>query len=383
MRASTGGEPGTSAGALRVEPAGEEEWTRAVRAMPGHSFRQTWAYGVALARRRGASSEHVLLRDGDRVVGAADVRVKRLPVLGGGLAYVSGGPLVLPPPEDETFAADLGRAIRALAAAYTAQRGFVLRIAPPLGAVVRRSRVEEEFARAGFRTAPGPGHYRTIRLDITRPVDEIRAGLTRHWRRGLSTALRHDLTISVHEDPGAIARFGELFGEFITRKGFQVDLEPAFYEEVQRGLAGEERFVTQFAEKDGQVLAGSVASFLGDTCVYLLGARSDAEQRTKASYLLHWNLILMARERGLRWYDLGGTDPVGNPGVHRFKEGTGGEDVTVPGPYEAIPRGWRGAAARGALAIYRSVRTRRTRSTEPVAVADDAADEGQSEKSEA
>ena len=70
------------------------EWEAAVHDFRDHSYRQCWAYGAALAARRGAVSEHVAIERGDELVGLADVRVKKLPVVGGGLAYVSGGPLV-------------------------------------------------------------------------------------------------------------------------------------------------------------------------------------------------------------------------------------------------------------------------------------------------
>jgi hypothetical protein len=95
---------------------------------------------------------------------------------------------------------------------------------------------------------------------------------------------------------------------------------------------------------------------LGDTCVYLLGATSEAGLETRAAYLLQWNTILLAKERGIRWYDLGGVDPEGNPGVYHFKRGVGGDEVIPPGPYERSPGGWRQAAVRGAEALYRLAR---------------------------
>ena len=80
---------------------------------------------------RGAASEHVLVAQGDRIVGAADVRVKRVPVIGGGLAYVSGGPLLSLRPEDGKFASVLERTILALKDEYAVRRGCVLEVDPP------------------------------------------------------------------------------------------------------------------------------------------------------------------------------------------------------------------------------------------------------------
>ena len=70
------------------------EWESCAAQFRDHSYRQTWAYGAQLAAKRGAESEHVAVRCGGETIALADVRIKRLPVIGGGLAYISGGPLV-------------------------------------------------------------------------------------------------------------------------------------------------------------------------------------------------------------------------------------------------------------------------------------------------
>jgi lipid II:glycine glycyltransferase (peptidoglycan interpeptide bridge formation enzyme) len=103
-------------------------------------------------------------------------------------------------------------------------------------------------------------------------------------------------------------------------------------------------------------VAGHVASFLGDTCVYLLGATSEEGLRTKAAYLLQWRVIQAAHEKGFKWYDLGGIDPEANPGVHHFKRGLGAQEITAPGPLEYPAAGWRRAAVHGSEQVYRRLR---------------------------
>jgi hypothetical protein len=46
-------------------------------------------------------------------------------------------------------------------------------------------------------------------------------------------------------------------------------------------------------------------------------------------------LIGWLKERGVRWYDLGGIDPEGNPGVYHFKKGFSGMDVSQISPLVA------------------------------------------------
>ena len=102
---------------------------RPLRRFRDHSYRQCWAYGAALAARRGAVSEHVAIECGDELVGLADVRVKKLPLVGGGLAYVSGGPLVGRRPCER-----LERCLEALMRHYVDRRGLTLRRLSPRSA---------------------------------------------------------------------------------------------------------------------------------------------------------------------------------------------------------------------------------------------------------
>ena len=131
--------------------------------------------------------------------------------------------------------------------------------------------------------------------------------------------------------------FCNLYKALINRKDFDVDLTPDFYRQVQGSLSEHERFVVSIVYENDRPVAGHVASILGDMCVYLLGATNEAGLQCRAAYLAQWHVIQMARERGCRYYDLGGIDPDNNPGVYHFKKGMGGVDTTVPGPFEYYP----------------------------------------------
>jgi lipid II:glycine glycyltransferase (peptidoglycan interpeptide bridge formation enzyme) len=80
-------------------------------------------------------------------------------------------------------------------------------------------------------------------------------------------------------------------------------------------------------EKDGQTLNAIVVSALGDSGIYLLGATSEEGLKPRGAYLLQWRALQWLKERGCRWYDLGGINPETNPGVFHFKSGLGGKDV--------------------------------------------------------
>src|SRR5678815_607328 len=76
-----------------VEHIDQSGWDALAPRFHDYNVRQMWEYGVAIAQRQRATSEHVAIRNGNRLVALACVRIKTMPLIGGGIAYVSGGPL--------------------------------------------------------------------------------------------------------------------------------------------------------------------------------------------------------------------------------------------------------------------------------------------------
>ena len=342
-----------------LETVGRDEWVRCCESFADHNYRHCWDYGQVVARRHRASSEHRVLRAGGRVVALAEVRVKSMPLVGGGIAYVSGGPLFRAGHADEMEG--LKSAIDALRQEYVQRRGLVLRIAPRLNAPELNDEVSRILLDAGMIRARTGQSYRTFLLPLNRPAQAIRAGFAQKWRNCLNKAERGELDVTVSADAEALRRFVELFREFVLRKSLHIELDADFYTDVQARLPASEALTVVLAEHEGKLVAGHVSSAVGDTCVYLLGATDEMGLRLNAAYVLQWVAISMALERGCRWYDLGGIDPDGNPGVYHFKKGLGGIDVTAPGPFEAAPAGLRSRVALRAEGVYRSISSRQQR----------------------
>jgi lipid II:glycine glycyltransferase (peptidoglycan interpeptide bridge formation enzyme) len=156
-------------------------------------------------------------------------------------------------------------------------------------------------------------------------------------------------------------KFNGLYKQLRSRKDFDVDQDDGFFMSVQKTLDGSEKLYISIAEVDGVPIAGQVSSMLGDTCVYLLGASSEQALKTKAAYLLQWHTIKVAKEKGCRWYDLGGIDPENNPGVFHFKQGMGGEEMISPGPFEYYSNAFKRLLISGCEKLYRVVRCFRAR----------------------
>lgn len=336
-------EPATS---LRVRPVGRDEWRRLAEGFRDHGYQQVWEYGHLAAARVGAASEHVAIVEGEEVRALADVRVRRVPLLGG-IAYVSAGPLTRRAVSSDP--ARLAAAAAALREEYVGRRGLVLRLLAPVGPAAWNEAAAAAILSAGFRPTSAGRRYRTILLDVARSEDAIRAGLHAKWRNHLRRAEKAGLTVTASTHAEAFERFLAMFETFVARKGFD-DIGPVdVHRAVQRDAPEADRFVVFAAERDGRAIAAHVASFRGDTGVYVLGATLPEALECDAAYLLAWRAILAARAAGCAWYDLGGIDPDENPGVHHFKERIGGADVSAAGPFEASS----GLRARAVLAAER------------------------------
>ncbi|MDD3711470.1 MAG: peptidoglycan bridge formation glycyltransferase FemA/FemB family protein [Patescibacteria group bacterium] len=86
----------------------------------------------------------------------------------------------------------------------------------------------------------------------------------------------------------------------------------------------------------GKVLAMGIFSFFGSTVSYLHGASSNEMRNLMAPYLLQWELIKIAKNRGFKYYDFYGVDEKKWPGVSRFKNGFSGEKFSFPGTFDYI-----------------------------------------------
>ncbi len=307
-----------------VESVDPAVWSDIARRFHDYSYRQSVAFAGALAERRGARSEFVAVMSAGDALGVANVRVKVLPFVGGGIAYISGGPMVRVEGESEReHGQRLLRCIRALRTEYTRERGLVLRILPAAGSE-SWNRIQGEVLRAeGFAAAPRPAGYRTMLVDVTRPRDAIRSDFRQKWRNCLNAAEGKALTVRCGTERELFDSFEILYRDLLLRKGFAVDLDAGFYASIHEGLDDRDKFRVSLAYEEDEVVAGHIASLLGDTCVYLLGAANERGLKSRASYLLQWEAICEAQRRGMRYYDLGGIDPVGNPGVYHFKRGLG------------------------------------------------------------
>jgi lipid II:glycine glycyltransferase (peptidoglycan interpeptide bridge formation enzyme) len=224
---------------------------------------------------------------------------------------------------------------------FTKKHRLVMTVIPnvfmedPHGAVAERILLDLGFALD--QTLPS---YRTLRVDLTPPLDVIRKRLDGKWRNQLNAAERNRLIVKEGTDDTLYQSFVALYDEMMARKQFDTTVDVRQFARIQQTLTLQEKMRIGLSMDSDVPQAGVVATGVGETGIYLLGATGDNGMKTKASYVLQWRMISHLREAGCRFYDLGGINPEANPGVYHFKAGMGGVECRQLGRYELAPSAW-------------------------------------------
>lgn len=319
---------------------------------------QTCVYADVHAEEVGAVNERAVVRHGEEVIGLAQVRVKRLPMVRAGVAYVYRGPLWR---REDATPDDLRQVLDALRKHYGDGQGLEVRVAPGLFPEDEADAYRAAFTSAGFAPRTQDPIDRTIVVDLTPDLGMLRKGFAQKWRNGLNQSERRGVTVKTRTDDEAMSVFCSLYDDMWAAKRFDTGVSVASYARMQTHWPDDEKLAISLAFHEGQPVAGHVSSCLGDTCVYLLGASNDEGRSCKASYLLQWRTIEHARAAGVLSYDLGGIDPEGNPGVYHFKSGMGGCECDFPGTFAAPAKGSGRLLVPLAEKAYRMLHARRSR----------------------
>jgi hypothetical protein len=296
-----------------------------------------------------------LKRDG-QVLGMAQLRIVRPTPLKFGMAYLRWGPLWERrglPLDSEVPA----RMVRAIEDEYVGKRKLLLRVLPNAFAGSPRAEViQSAFSAFSREPLTAENTYRTFVVDLSPSLDELRKSLDPKWRNKLSGAEKNNLTVVAGNGREQYQRFCQLYYQMRKRKTFETTVDVEEFQRIQDDLAETHRMQILICEDKGIPVAGVVVSAMGDSAIYLLGATSDAGLNTKGAYLLQWTIIQWLKENGIRWYDLGGIDPEGNPGVFSFKKGFSGLDVCQINPLVASGSSASSAMVKAGLAMQRTLR---------------------------
>jgi lipid II:glycine glycyltransferase (peptidoglycan interpeptide bridge formation enzyme) len=180
---------------------------------------------------------------------------------------------------------------------------------------------------------------RTLLIDLTRQLRDLREGLRPQWRRNLKLAERNGFEVIEGGDDELFEMFSKMYEEMVSRKRFVEPDDFYDFKVIQQRLPKEFKTKIMLCRSGNNLCAGLVCSAIGKTAIYLFGATSNIGIKSRgASHLLHWKLIEWLKKNDVAVYDLHGVNPVSNPGTYRFKNelcGTNGRDVYFLGRFDS------------------------------------------------
>lgn len=189
-----------------------------------------------------------------------------------------------------------------------------------------------------LKTAPEENFpLATIRIDLKKSEEEILKEMKSKGRYNIRVAEKHGVQV-VQEK--SVDDFFTLLQKTTARDGF-AGHPKSYYEKMLESLG--ENCTLFVARQDSKPLAAIIVTFGGDTATYYFGASDHEFRHLMAPYLLQFEALKIAKERGCRFYDFLGVAPENSEkhhlaGVSNFKRKFGGEYTEYPRPRELVVR---------------------------------------------
>lgn len=313
----------------------QRSWDAALAAEGGHLL-QSWRWG-ALKEQFGWRVQRFAVA-GERGVALAQVLFRHR--MGVSIGYIPRGPVV---PEDDSAATE--RLWREIDTAAWRRRALTIIVEPnsqiPLSTVNRR----------GFLTGPRPIQpARSVKVDLA-DDQSLLAQMHQKTRYNVRLAQRRGVTTAVADvNDESLAQFYGLLEDTSNRNEFEIHTAE-YYREFFRQFGDSAALI--FAAIEGKPVAGVVAVSFGDEAIYMYGASSTRDRAHGAGFLVQYEAMRWARDRGCKQYDLWGI-PAEEPsstrvddgdriagtsgsdwrGLYEFKTRFGGTIVRYPPPVE-------------------------------------------------
>ena len=340
--------------AMRIYSSAEQgffspqEWDEFIRRSPSAHLLQSWTWGEFKAHF-GWQPVRIAAVEGKRVLAAAQVLFRPLPLSRLTTAYIPKGPLAdhATPLTSNSIAL-----LSALHDICRRKRAIFLKMEPDWedGAEVRNWLESRGFIPSEQTVQP----RRTVVMDLRPDEETILAQMKPKTRYNIRLAQRKGVSVHLGRAEG-LPLFYELLQATDQRAGFGIHTQ-AYYTQAWQLFAAQDAVALFLAQYQDKTLAALMAFAWGKKAWYMYGASSDEERQRMPNHLLQWEAMLWAKARGCETYDLWGIPDVdeseigpditaaeergvlstGLGGLYRFKRGFGGREVRYVGAYDYV-----------------------------------------------
>jgi peptidoglycan pentaglycine glycine transferase (the first glycine) len=288
----------------------KEQWDEYILENEGHPL-QLWAWGQVKAGH-GWKPERIFAHEDDKIVGAAQILVRRLPVPLRAFAYIPRGPIVEATSQEE-FLQKLATLVKRDHHAVT------LSIEP--------DSFEFNKPQGFIRSTNKVLSAETILLDTTRSESDLLADMAKKTRQYIrkSGAVVKVKQVKKREDIEACL---SIYRQTAARAGFNLH-DDQYYFDVFLQM---QDYSPIFVAYENDIPVSFLWLAISETTAYeLYGGMTERGQELRANYALKWHAIKKVKEWGLARYDFGGLVA---GGVSIFKQGWSSEVTTYAGSYD-------------------------------------------------
>ena len=361
-------------------------WDKIISQLPNPHFLQSSEWAQVKANY-GWQPMPFLWYEGDEVVAAAMILKRALPIRGFAarlsVLYAPKGPLM--DWENESLRE---RVLGDLQDFAKKQGAIFLKIDPDvvLGTGIPASedeqvhpvgeKLQSALPNRGWRYSDDQIQFRnTVLVDVAAPEEEIMARMKQKTRYNIRLAAKKGVSVRVGTSADW-AMLYKMYAETSVRDGFAIR-DKNYYKTVwqtfnQPATLNLPTCEPLIAEVDGEPVAAIFVFYFAKRAYYVYGMSTTNHRNKMPTYLLQWEAMKRAKERGCTVYDLWGAPEVFDEsdsmwGVFRFKQGLGGEVVRTLGAWDYAPnRLWYGLYTNVIPRILDVMRSRGKRKTKKV-----------------
>lgn len=296
-------------------------WEEFVLSYPGANFLQSFNWGE-FHKNLGKSIHRIGFYKDNELIGimlCIVEKAKRATYL-----TVAGGPLINWEDLDQVklFKNTIERIARNEKCAF-------VRVRPQ---ILENEENSKLFASLGFKSAPMHLHAElTHQLDLTKSEEQLLSEMRKTTRYEIRQAVKLGIKINTSQNIKDIDDFYELQKETAKRQHF-VEFDKKYLKEQFSTFVIDNQTELFTAFLGTQKLAQAFIIFYGEEADYHYGASTLDGRKYPGAYLIQWEAIKKAKERGIKRYNLWGVAPEGEInhrffGVSVFKRGFGGQDL--------------------------------------------------------
>jgi peptidoglycan pentaglycine glycine transferase (the first glycine) len=292
----------------------KEQWDEYVLEHEGHPL-QVWGWGLVKAAH-GWTAERIFAydpNDEDRIVGAAQVLIRKLPLPFRSFAYIPRGPIV-----EQHFQNDFLEALAILvkrdyrSVALSVEPNSIA-FDPPQGWKASTNRILAAD---------------TILLDIAKNESELLADMAKKTRQYIRKSAAEGITIKQVHSRQELEECLHIYHQTASRAAFNLHNDQ-YYLDVFNLMGDHSPVFAAYLE--GKPIAFLWMGISADVAYELYGGMNEDGQQLRANYALKWYVIRKVKEWGLTQYDFGGL-VVG--GVSVFKQGWSSEETSFAGTFD-------------------------------------------------